>query len=61
MQICLVFYLLFVSRGLTVCYSFRSFYYVVCGEFNFVPSHSTVETSYNMMSGITGLFVLLLL
>jgi NADH-ubiquinone oxidoreductase chain 5 len=31
------FILLFVSTGLTVCYSFRLFYFVLCGDFNFVP------------------------
>jgi hypothetical protein len=36
---------LFVSTGLTVCYSFRLFYFVLCGDFNFVPSYSIVETS----------------
>jgi len=44
--------------GLTVCYSFRFFYFVLCGDFNFVPSSSVVETSYNMMFGITGLLVI---
>jgi NADH-ubiquinone oxidoreductase chain 5 len=28
------FFLFFVSTGLTVCYSFRLFYYVFCGDFN---------------------------
>jgi NADH-ubiquinone oxidoreductase chain 5 len=49
------FILLFVSTGLTVCYSFRLFHFVLCGEFNFVPSYSTLETSYNMIFGIIGL------
>jgi len=31
------FILLFVSTGLTVFYSFRLFYFVLCGDFNFVP------------------------
>ena len=34
------FLLLFVSTGLTDCYSFRLFYFVMCGDFNFVPSYS---------------------
>jgi len=49
------FFLLFVSTGLTVCYSFRLFDFVLCGDFNFVPSYCMVETSYNMVFGITGL------
>jgi hypothetical protein len=39
------FFVLFVSTSVTVCYSFRLFYFVLCGEFNFVPSYSMVETS----------------
>jgi hypothetical protein len=41
------FLLLFVSTGLTVCYSFHLFYFVLCGDFNFVPSYSVVATNYN--------------
>nr|YP_009350163.1 NADH dehydrogenase subunit 5 [Nasutitermes longirostris]AQP26441.1 NADH dehydrogenase subunit 5 [Nasutitermes longirostris]AQP30017.1 NADH dehydrogenase subunit 5 [Nasutitermes longirostris] len=52
------FFLLFVSTGLTVCYSFRLFYFVLCGDFNFVPSCSMVETNYNMMIGMIGLLVM---
>nr|YP_009351372.1 NADH dehydrogenase subunit 5 [Foraminitermes rhinoceros]AQP29421.1 NADH dehydrogenase subunit 5 [Foraminitermes rhinoceros] len=52
------FFLLFVSTGLTVCYSFRLFYYVLCGDFNFVSSYSMAETSYNMVSGMIGLLVM---
>jgi NADH-ubiquinone oxidoreductase chain 5 len=53
-----VFALLFISTGLTVCYSLRLFYFVLCGDFNFVPSYSIVETSYNMMFGMIGLLVI---
>jgi len=41
--------------GLTVCYSFRLFCFVLCGDFNFVPSYSIAETSYSMVFGTTGL------
>ena len=51
------FLLLFASRGLTVCYSFLLFYFVVCGDFNFVPSYSRVETSYNIVFGMIGLLI----
>ena len=51
-------FLLFISTGLTVCYSFRLFYFVLCGDFNFVPSYSIVETSYNMVIGIIGLLII---
>nr|URH16730.1 NADH dehydrogenase subunit 5 [Dentispicotermes sp. n. 2 SH-2021a] len=52
------FFLLFVSTGLTVCYSFRLFYFVLCGDFNFVSSYSMVETNYNMMFGMVGLLTM---
>nr|YP_009351411.1 NADH dehydrogenase subunit 5 [Procapritermes martyni]AQP29521.1 NADH dehydrogenase subunit 5 [Procapritermes martyni] len=52
------FFLLFVSTGLTVCYSFRLFYFVLCGDFNFVPSSSMNETGYNMVFGMIGLLVM---
>jgi len=52
------FFLLFVSAGLTVCYSFRLFYFVLCGNFNFVPSFSVVETNCNIMFGMIGLLVM---
>ena len=52
------FFLLFVSTGLTVCYSFRLFYIVLCGDFNYVPSYFMVETSYNIKFGMIGLLVM---
>jgi NADH-ubiquinone oxidoreductase chain 5 len=52
------FLLLFVSTGLTVCYYFRLFYFVLCGDFNFVPSYSTVEANCNTMFGIFGSLVM---
>nr|AQP29545.1 NADH dehydrogenase subunit 5 [Angularitermes nasutissimus] len=52
------FFLLFFSTGLTVCYSFRLFYFVLCGDFNFVPNYSAVESNYNMMLGMVGLLIM---
>jgi len=49
---------LFVSPALTVCYSFLLFYFVLCGDFNFVPSYSMVESNYNMIIGMVGLLVM---
>jgi hypothetical protein len=50
--------LLFVSTGLTVFYSFRLFYFVLCVDFNFVSSYSIFETNYNIMFGIISLLVI---
>nr|QXT44226.1 NADH dehydrogenase subunit 5 [Adaiphrotermes sp. CIVT232] len=52
------FFLLFLSTGLTVCYTFRLFYFSMCGDFNFFPSYSVVESNYNMMFGMIGLLVM---
>jgi NADH-ubiquinone oxidoreductase chain 5 len=48
---------MFLSASLTVCYSFRLFYFAMCGDFNFFPSYSVVETDYNMF-GMTGLLIM---
>nr|QXT44330.1 NADH dehydrogenase subunit 5 [Hoplognathotermes subterraneus] len=52
------FFLLFFSTGLTVCYSFRLFYFVMCGDFNFFSSSSMSEVNYNMVFGMIGLLVM---
>jgi len=52
------FFLFFVSTGLKICYSFRLFYFVLCGDFNFVPSYSMVESNCNIMVGMTGLLIM---
>nr|QXT43992.1 NADH dehydrogenase subunit 5 [aff. Alyscotermes/Astratotermes sp. BDIT11-5-1c] len=52
------FVLLFLSTGLTVCYSFRLFYFAMCGDFNFSPSYSMSEINYNMVFGMIGLLIM---
>nr|AIY61978.1 NADH dehydrogenase subunit 5 [Anoplotermes group nr. E1 TB-2014] len=52
------FFLLFLSTGLTVCYSFRLFYFVMCGDFNFFSSYSMAEMNYNMVFGMIGLLIM---
>nr|URX53235.1 NADH dehydrogenase subunit 5 [Neotermes nr. kartaboensis] len=51
------FVLFFVSTGLTVCYSFRLFYYVFCGDFNLFSFYHIGDSSFNMMCGMIGLMV----
>ena len=58
MLIRLGFFLLFLSTGLTVCYSFRLFCFVMCGDFNFVSSHLMIEKGYNMVFGMVGLLLM---
>nr|YP_010620974.1 NADH dehydrogenase subunit 5 [Mimosilpha disticha]WAX39344.1 NADH dehydrogenase subunit 5 [Mimosilpha disticha] len=49
------FFLFFFSTGLTVCYSFRLFYYTLCGDFNMLSMFNMYEDSLNMISGMLGL------
>nr|WHM51635.1 NADH dehydrogenase subunit 5 [Comatermes perfectus] len=49
------FFLFFVSTGLTVCYSFRLFYYVFCGDFNLSSFYFIGDDNLNMMCGMVGL------
>nr|AVN68200.1 NADH dehydrogenase subunit 5 [Melanozosteria sp. Cairns, Australia] len=52
------FFLFFVSTGLTVCYSFRLFYYTLCGDFNLLSMFSMFENSLNMFKGMLGLLLM---
>nr|URX54013.1 NADH dehydrogenase subunit 5 [Glyptotermes sp. 14 AB-2022a] len=49
------FLLFFAATGLTVCYSFRLFYYVFCGDFNLSTFYSISENSIYMLYGMVGL------
>nr|WHM51830.1 NADH dehydrogenase subunit 5 [Cryptotermes bracketti] len=51
------FFLFFVSTGLTVCYSFRLFYYVFCGDFNLSSFYSISDDNSNMLFGMVGLML----
>nr|AVE15479.1 NADH dehydrogenase subunit 5 [Hestiasula sp. JZ-2017] len=47
----------FFSVGLTVCYTFRMFYYVLWGDFNLVPVFKLNEESWMMIYGMLGLMM----
>nr|URX52696.1 NADH dehydrogenase subunit 5 [Glyptotermes sp. 1 AB-2022a] len=51
------FLLFFVSTGLTVCYSFRLFYYTFCGDFNLSSFYFIGEANINMLYGMIGLMI----
>nr|WHM51557.1 NADH dehydrogenase subunit 5 [Neotermes castaneus] len=51
------FILFFVSTGLTVCYSFRLFYYVFCGDLNSSSFYYISDDNLNMVYGMIGLMV----
>nr|YP_010598402.1 NADH dehydrogenase subunit 5 [Citharomantis falcata]UIX55346.1 NADH dehydrogenase subunit 5 [Citharomantis falcata] len=52
-----MYFLYFFSTGLTVCYSFRLFYYVLWGDFNLIPMFKLSEESWMMMFGMMGLMI----
>nr|URX53753.1 NADH dehydrogenase subunit 5 [Bifiditermes nr. madagascariensis] len=51
------FLLFFLSTGLTVCYSFRLFYYVFCGDYNLSTFYSISDDNFNMVCGMVGLML----
>nr|WRO45267.1 NADH dehydrogenase subunit 5 [Odontomantis sp.] len=50
-----MFFMYFFSTGLTVCYTFRMFYYVLWGDFNLIPMFKLSEESWMMIYGMMGL------
>nr|YP_011020625.1 NADH dehydrogenase subunit 5 [Anaxarcha graminea]WQH82616.1 NADH dehydrogenase subunit 5 [Anaxarcha graminea] len=52
-----MYFLYFFSTGLTVCYSFRLFYYVLWGDFNLIPMFKLSEESWMMIIGMLGLML----
>nr|UBN08820.1 NADH dehydrogenase subunit 5 [Neogeoscapheus dahmsi] len=57
----LSFFLFFFSTGLTVCYSFRLFYYSMCGNFNLSAFNFMGEGNNNMLIGMLTLLVMVIL
>nr|YP_009255770.1 NADH dehydrogenase subunit 5 [Anaxarcha zhengi]AND97243.1 NADH dehydrogenase subunit 5 [Anaxarcha zhengi] len=50
-----MYFMYFFSTGLTVCYTFRLFYYVLWGDFNLSPMFKLSEESWMMIYGMMGL------
>nr|AVN67987.1 NADH dehydrogenase subunit 5 [Macropanesthia sp. B115] len=57
----LSFFLFFFSTGLTVCYSFRLFYYSMCGDFNLGSMNYMDEEDKNMLVGMLTLLIMVIL
>nr|AVN67683.1 NADH dehydrogenase subunit 5 [Symploce pallens] len=55
------FFLFYFSTGLTVCYSFRLFYYTLCGDFNLSSFYFMGEENKFMLKGMLGLLIMVIL
>nr|QZP40951.1 NADH dehydrogenase subunit 5 [Geoscapheus dilatatus] len=55
------FFLFYFSTGLTVCYSFRLFYYSMCGDFNLGTFNHMGEEDKNMLIGMLPLLMMVIL
>nr|YP_010710243.1 NADH dehydrogenase subunit 5 [Dyscolus lucifuga]WCS91681.1 NADH dehydrogenase subunit 5 [Dyscolus lucifuga] len=47
-----IFFMFFISTGLTVCYSFRLCYYSITGDFNFYSFHSLNDEGWIMLKSM---------
>nr|AYR05174.1 NADH dehydrogenase subunit 5 [Coleoptera sp. ACP-2013] len=52
-----IFFLFFISTGLTVCYSFRLCYYSITGDFNFYSFHSLNDEGWVMLKSMLTMLV----
>nr|QWY25987.1 NADH dehydrogenase subunit 5 [Gonocephalum kochi] len=50
-----IYFVFYVSVGLTVCYSFRLVYYTCVGDNNYLSLSSVSESGFTMLKGMTGL------
>nr|ARH54462.1 NADH dehydrogenase subunit 5 [Medon piceus] len=50
-----IYIIFFLSTGLTVCYTFRLFYYTILGSFNFLSLNSLNDLSMLMLKSMGGL------
>nr|YP_009250305.1 NADH dehydrogenase subunit 5 [Panchlora nivea]AMW91060.1 NADH dehydrogenase subunit 5 [Panchlora nivea] len=55
------YFLFYFSTGLTVCYSFRLFYYTLCGDFNLTSFYNMGEENKNMLFGMLTLLSMVIL
>nr|YP_010464321.1 NADH dehydrogenase subunit 5 [Heterotarsus carinula]UUL71698.1 NADH dehydrogenase subunit 5 [Heterotarsus carinula] len=55
-----IYFIFYVSIGLTVCYSFRLVYYTCSGDYNYLSLSSVSEKGFIMLKGMTGLIFLVI-
>lgn len=56
-----IFFLYFISTGLTVCYSFRLIFYRLSGDFNFFSLHIVNDKGLIILKSIRGLIIIRLI
>nr|AFP16880.1 NADH dehydrogenase subunit 5 [Anaspis sp. BMNH 840206] len=56
----MIYFLFYVSIGLTVCYSFRLVYYLMLGEMNLISLNNNSEVNYTMLKGMSGLILMVI-
>nr|ALO70945.1 NADH deshydrogenase subunit 5 [Pselaphinae sp. 12 EF-2015] len=56
-----IYIIYFISTGLTVCYTFRLFYYLLLGDFNFLVLNNINEKNFIMMKSMMGLIMLIIM
>nr|YP_010710321.1 NADH dehydrogenase subunit 5 [Dyscolus funereus]WCS91967.1 NADH dehydrogenase subunit 5 [Dyscolus funereus] len=52
-----IFFMFFISTGLTVCYSFRLCYYSITGDFNFYSFHSLNDEGWIMLKSMLTMLI----
>nr|ALO70764.1 NADH deshydrogenase subunit 5 [Nudobius lentus] len=56
-----IYFMFFISTGLTVCYTFRLIYYLLIGNFNFISLNSLNDTGFYMIKGMSGLILFVIM
>jgi NADH-ubiquinone oxidoreductase chain 5 len=55
-----IYFIFFLSTGLTVCYTFRLIYYTLVGSFNYNSLHGLRDSGFVIIKGIGGLIYLVI-
>nr|YP_010233740.1 NADH dehydrogenase subunit 5 [Oryctes rhinoceros]QSZ78109.1 NADH dehydrogenase subunit 5 [Oryctes rhinoceros] len=55
-----IYFIYYLSTGLTVCYTFRLIYYVLVGDFNYLSLNMISDKGFIMLKGMSGLILLVI-
>nr|WAT94179.1 NADH dehydrogenase subunit 5 [Oryctes rhinoceros]WAT94205.1 NADH dehydrogenase subunit 5 [Oryctes rhinoceros] len=56
-----IYFIYYLSTGLTVCYTFRLIYYVLVGDFNYLSLNMISDKGFIMLKGMSGLILLVII